>query len=90
MADYDVLSAACEQNCKKQGLQFFESFFTKIVQLCEFHAYCSMPAICAVQWNLLYLLAALLQGRYRLISVQIRDDRCAAWPGVWSHPVSCL
>lgn len=39
VADYGVLSAACERNCKKQGLQFFDSFFTKIVQLCGSLAY---------------------------------------------------
>jgi len=45
--DYDNLRAACVDNCAKQGLQFLESFFAKIVQLCALsiaaHSHC-MPA----------------------------------------------
>ena len=32
--DYVKLGAACEANCRKRGLQFLPTFFTKIVQLC--------------------------------------------------------
>jgi dynein heavy chain, axonemal len=32
-ADYAKLKAACQANSKKRGLQFLDTFFTKIVQL---------------------------------------------------------
>jgi dynein heavy chain len=32
--DYAKLKTACKTNAAKQGLQFLDSFFTKIVQLC--------------------------------------------------------
>jgi dynein heavy chain, axonemal len=32
--DYAVLHEACKANCEKQGLQFLDTFFTKIIQLC--------------------------------------------------------
>ena len=32
--DYKVLHDACKANAEKMGLQFLDTFFTKIVQLC--------------------------------------------------------
>lgn len=32
--DYEQLRAACKANAEKMGLQFLDTFFAKIVQLC--------------------------------------------------------
>jgi dynein heavy chain, axonemal len=43
--DYKVLHDACKANAEKQGLQFLDTFFTKIVQLCVLCALAPLRAL---------------------------------------------
>ena len=54
--DYDHLRAACKANAERMGLQFLDTFFTKIVQLCDAAACCDGGACSFARLCLLLLL----------------------------------